>query len=238
MTRLVWDSFEDKTIRYGVEKGVLYPISSRGVAWNGLVSVDEIPTDGELKINYFDGQKYTQEQSPEGFAATIESYTFPEELLEPVRFGLAYQVIHNTGYELHLVYNAKITMSDDPYSSVNALPDPSLFKWNVATYPEQIIGARATSHVIIDSNSTYRDVLTAVEAILYGDEGDPRLPGMKELLEIFGSLGIFIVVDNGDGTWTANGPDEWIQMLDSTTFQINTPSAYFVDANTYKIDSW
>jgi hypothetical protein len=64
-----------------------------------------------------------------------------------------------------------------------------------------------------------------------------RLPTPEELLGIFERTALLQVVDNGDGTFTVTGPDEAIQMLDPTTFQIAWPSAVYLDAESYSLSS-
>lgn len=78
-----------------------------------------------------------------------------------------------------------------------------------------------------------------MEDILYGtDISDPHFPPMNELFELFVSLGVLIIIDNGDGTWQAvdNGED-YITMLDDTTFQIDNADATFLDSVTYQIST-
>jgi hypothetical protein len=80
--------------------------------------------------------------------------------------------------------------------------------------------------------------LADLEALIYGDDdNDPVLPSPTEVLEIFESHTTLRITDNGDGSWTATGPDSAIVMLDATTFQITWPSAIFIDATSYKISS-
>lgn len=64
-----------------------------------------------------------------------------------------------------------------------------------------------------------------------------RLPSMAELIEMVTQWTLIEVVDNGDGTWTATGPSDFIKMLDLTTFQINSPAATYIDQDTYEIST-
>jgi hypothetical protein len=74
---------------------------------------------------------------------------------------------------------------------------------------------------------------------LYGVEGvDPRLPSGVEVINLFDLLALFRIIDNGDGTWTAIGPDSWFETIDSTTVDITTPSIEFMDEESYQIRSW
>lgn len=74
-----------------------------------------------------------------------------------------------------------------------------------------------------------------------GEEPEPtlpaRLPSMADLIELVTTWTLIPIVDNGDGTWTATAPDQFITMLDATTFQITTPMATYLDEDTYQISS-
>jgi hypothetical protein len=82
------------------------------------------------------------------------------------------------------------------------------------------------------------DALAQLEDILYGNaDNEPSLPDPQTVYELFESNTVLKITDNGDGTWTATGPDSVITMLDADTFQIDWPSAILVDGTTYQIYS-
>lgn len=84
----------------------------------------------------------------------------------------------------------------------------------------------------------YPATVQAFEDVLYGtDSYSSRLPGPDEVLEIFEEHSILRVIDDGDGTYTVIGPDEAITMLDSTTYEINWPSAVWIDSDYYTLSS-
>ena len=63
MSRLTWDKTGERYYETGVKQGVLYPIQadgrySKGVAWNGLISVTESPSGAEAAPLYADDIKY------------------------------------------------------------------------------------------------------------------------------------------------------------------------------------
>lgn len=64
-----------------------------------------------------------------------------------------------------------------------------------------------------------------------------KLPPLADLVELLNTWVMIDIVDNGDGTWTATGPDDFVRMLDSTTFQISGAAAKLVDADTYEIST-
>ena len=61
--KLVWDKVGEHFYEQGVQKGVLFPIDdtgnyTKGVAWNGLRSVDENPSGAEANKFYADNDVY------------------------------------------------------------------------------------------------------------------------------------------------------------------------------------
>jgi len=239
MSRLSWDHQVGRIYKAGVEKGALY-FENTVVVWNGLVSVTEQPTDSDVTEAYFDGEKYTQHRSIEGLNLSVESYTYPDELLEIDKpFGMVYQVALDSGYELHILYGVELSNNESTYSTLDTSLNPTMFKFDLATKPTIFDQNRATSHIIIDSHDAYADVLTWLDMKLYGtDTTDPYLPTLDEIVSAFRLNSAFTVVDNGDGTCTMTGPSDYIQAVNSTTYKITTPSIDFIDANTYKIRSW
>jgi hypothetical protein len=236
---LTWDRPDLRSWRSGVSHGVVYPKNSPGVAWNGLISVNEAPKDSDVSVGYFDGLAYHQERSAEGFSGTIEALTYPDGFIEDISFGFSYRTIKDGSYELHLVYNTLLYSRSVDYGSLDASSEPDSLSWSFVTTPIQIPGLKATSHLVVDLNKAYSWVVSDLEDLIYGtDTVDPRLPTPGEVLDLFETGAIFRIVDNGDGSWTAIGPDSWITMLDSTTFEITSPSAIFIDADTYEISSW
>jgi hypothetical protein len=99
-------------------------------------------------------------------------------------------------------------------------------------------GYRPTSHVVLDTRTTDPSVISAVEDILYGtDEDQARLPSLDDLIAAYDTISTLTVVDNGDGTWTATAPFDVIRMLDDETFEITSPTAIFIDEDTYTLSS-
>ena len=145
MSRLVWGQANQKQHESGVDRGVFYPIDGPGVVWNGLISVDESFSGGELSSYHFDGIKYLDKATPRSYQATITAFSAPKEFASAlgeraiipgfiltrqprVRFGLAYRtMINEKDYKLHLVYNALASSNGRSYSSLSATPSPGQF---------------------------------------------------------------------------------------------------------------
>lgn len=235
MTRLKWNDNTRRAYEVGADRGVYYPIDGPGEVWNGLTSVQESPSDDGISEHYLDGTKVQQRRRVGELEGVIEAYTYPEALtVAPRRFGLSYRAKTDTSYKIHLVYNVLAMPSD--YSHQYDEVEP--FSWSFTTKPVDIPGATASAHLIIDASQAYPSTITALEDFLYGSELEsPRLPTPNELLTIFEETSLLRVVDNGDGSFTVTGPDDAIQMLDATTFQITWPSAIFIDDVSYTISS-
>ena len=210
MSRLVWDKTGERFYETGVDRGVLYPIQegglySKGVAWNGLVTVTESPSGAESNPIYADNIKYLNLISAEEFGATIEAYTYPDEFAEcdgsaslatgvmigqqsRKTFGLCYRTIlgndvdsNDHGYKLHLIYGCQASPSEKGYSSVNDSPEAITFSWEVTTTPVNVAGFKPTACITIDSTKCDAEQLKALEDILYGkDAGEEGAPPAVE----------------------------------------------------------
>ena len=211
MPKIVWDNTGERLYETGVRNGVLYPIQtdgtySKGVAWNGLISVTESPSGAEATPLYADDIKYLNLISAEEYGSTIEAYTYPDEFAEcdgsasiatgvnigqqPRKtFGMCYRTVvgndvenDNYGYKLHLVYGALAAPSEKAFSTINDSPEAITFSWEVSTTPVNVTGFKPTASLTIDSTKVNAAKLTSLEAILYGSESeDARLPLPDEI---------------------------------------------------------
>lgn len=256
MTRILWDAIGSRHFSTGVDRGVLYLQNGSGVPWNGLVSVNEAPSGADVVDNYYDGQKFFSRRRPEEFEATIEAFTYPLDfdeydgrglyVTDQVRkpFGFSYRTLlgndlegSDLGYLIHIVYNAITKPTPRTHKTLSSSSELNLFSWGITTSDLEIAGLRG-SHLIINSTVAYPWVLETIENLLYGSaETESRLPDPQEILDLFEDGAILKITDHGDGTWTADGPDDAIVMLNATTFQITWPSAVYLSSDTYRISS-
>lgn len=211
MPKIVWDNTGERLYETGVRNGVLYPIQkdgtySKGVAWNGLISVTESPSGAEATPLYADDIKYLNLISAEEYGSTIEAYTYPDKFAEcdgsasiatgvnigqqPRKtFGMCYRTVvgndvenDNYGYKLHLVYGALAAPSEKAFSTINDSPEAITFSWEVSTTPVNVTGFKPTASLTIDSTKVDAAKLASLEAILYGSESeDARLPLPDEI---------------------------------------------------------
>lgn len=260
MSRLSWDATGNRLFDVGLDRGVLYLADRSGVPWNGLRSVEEDPGGESTEPLYFDGVKYLDSQKFGDFSATLTAIVFPDEFLEyegfvednglfiddqpPKVFHLSYRTLVGNdilgaafGYQIHLVYNVTAVANTKAHNTLGEETDPTEFSWQLSAVPETIDGYRPTAHFILDSTLLPPAALGLIEDILYGDEdSDAHFPTISELIvAVVGSL--VTIIDNGDGTWTAIGPDSAVHMLTSDEFEIDSIVAEYIDADTYTLTS-
>lgn len=234
MSRLVWD---ERDYEAGLERGVIYPLTGVGEAWNGLVSVQDSLSDSDEETRYIDGVKTRRRRRVGEFSGTIEAFTYPDSFFEDVLtqrrqkgFGLSYRV----GDKIHLVYNILV----GPTTLNSQQLDTEPFSWDFTSLPVSVPGVRMSAHLVVDASKAYSWTIASLEDILYGSESTtPRLPLPEEVLNIFDINSILKVTNNGDGSFTVEGPDDVIQMLDPTTFQITWPSAVYINGESYTLSS-
>ena len=216
MAKLEWDKIGERYYETGVKNGVLYPQISgaytKGVAWNGLISVTESPSGAEASPLYADDIKYLNLISNEEFGASIEAYTYPDEFAQcdgsadlagnkgvslgqqkRNPFGLVYKTTlgndsygNDYGYKLHIIYGATASPSEKAYSTINDSPEAITLSWEITTTPVSVAGHKPTSIITIDSTKADATALAALEDKLFGTESEePTLPLPDEIARIF-----------------------------------------------------
>lgn len=207
MARLSWGSMGDRFYEAGIDRGVLFPQTGPGVAWKGLISVNETPSGVMSMPFYQDGINYLNVLSLEEFNATIAAFSAPTEFdacdgkasianglyatqqpREP--FGLSYRT--NIGndldglehaYKLHFVYNALATPSSRENKSLGGIATPIIFSWAVSTIPMAIASYKPSAHLIVDSRHVADSIMSTVEDYIYGTESvAPALPTPTALI--------------------------------------------------------
>lgn len=241
MTRLSWGSLPDRTYFSGVSHGVFYPKNQPAEVWDGLISVEEISDGVEQKFIYMDGEKRSTGFSLGSFAASIEVFTYPESLDDNEKpFGFSYrtELSGNEGYQLHIVYAATAQFLDKDYDSLGSNVSATTFSWNISTVPQIVPDGKPGSHFIVDSTKVYPGVLAELEILLYGDElKGAGLPTIQELIDFFEVRALFRIIDHGDGTFTATGPDDAVYLTSPTEFVLDWPSVVMISDDTYQSSS-
>lgn len=216
---LKWDSDGERYYHTGVSKGVIYKYDDTngykpGVAWNGLISVEDNPDGADVTDLWADNMKYASFRSKENAKGTIKAYMWPEAFNEcngkrtflggmhvgqqsRKTFGLCYrtEVGSDTdpeaGYTLHLVYGATASPSSMTHDTVNDNPSAAEPSWDYECTPvavEELTGVKQTSTIDIcslDFAAAKRDaIMAAIEDALYGGTEQPYLPLPDDLYEI------------------------------------------------------
>jgi hypothetical protein len=267
MAKLLWDEVGERFYQSGVDHGVLYLQDGTAVVWNGLTSVEE-STPAELKSFHLDGVKYLEYLVPGDFSGKLSAYTYPKEFDavngiamigtspgfalhdQPAKsFNLSYRTrIGNDlegpeyAYTIHILYNVIANPDGGSFKTFgDSGVDPIEFSWALSGTPPKLVGVgfRPTVHISIDSTEAPLEVLQILEAVLYGtDTSAPSLPSIIDIAEFFGYKGALLIVDHGNGVWSAvDESDTYITMLDTTTFQIDDADSTYLDPDTYTISS-
>lgn len=257
MSRISWGSEGIRKYQTGVDRGVFYPNVGPGLAWSGITAIKE-DSETTARSLYYDGKQVAGGRNKESFSAVLQAYFCPvefeeydgtsEKLTAQTRkpFGFSYRTLVGNdlegidhGYQIHILYNvlAMPTQATRPtLKSSDQTAQP--LSWGLSTSPIAIPGALPAAHLIIDSTIAYPWAVEEIENVLYGDENnEARLPTPQELIDIVERNSILLIVDHGDGTWSAIGPDDVVSMVNATTFQISWPTAVYLDEDTYRVSS-
>lgn len=260
MATLVWDQVGERVFETGISKAVLYT-SDGAFPWNGLTAIEETAND-EIEPVYFDGVKVNDMVTLGDYSAQLKAFTYPDRfhacqgIIEDIsgfyvadqyreRFGLSYQTRvgddtnPEAGYKLHLAYNLIAIPSDRGFETISDTVDPLEFEWAISGIPMPMDGYRPTAHLIFDSRQIDKNMMSDLEEILYGsDVEEARLPTPRRIATFLAGWNRLIIIDHGDGTWTAeDNTGSYITMTGVDEFEITTDSADFVDADEYTISS-
>ena len=212
MTRIAWSEIGNRLFEAGVDRGVLYVGDDPGVAWTGLIGVQENSSGGEPKPRFVDGVKVSNHASLEQFEGTIEAFAYPLPfeacdgtaiLQNGLRakhqrrrsFGMTYRTkIGNDlqgleyAYKIHILYNLRAEPSERGFETLGEDVEPMVFSWDVTARPEIVLGLVPTAYFEIDSRTVPSELLEIIENILYGDSTqDSSLPSAGELFFLFDS---------------------------------------------------
>lgn len=242
MSTITWGN-QNPRLEHGVSAGVLYVGSSKGVAWNGIIGITISPSGGTPIGSYIDGVKYQNHPTGEELSGTIAAMFSPEEfdpcdgyddfsegVITPYgrreEFGLCFRSNLDEGYRLHLVYNATATPATRTARTLTPSPNVDALAWSFTTRAEPLDGYSPVSYIIVDSTRVDPNRLEVLEDLLYGsDLYDPRLPSPEEIVRIFvGEDALFMIIDHGDGSFSAIGPDSMVTELQQGEFQLNSPT--------------
>lgn len=239
------DTYLDYTKReftHGVDRVVYYPSFGETEIWNGVINIEEDENGTIQRVGYIDGQMVRTTYAYTDFSFSVEAYTYPE-LIEISLFDLCYRTYLNleeTAYELHIVYGCKAVLDSSAWLSLSGDTDPTTFTLNVTTLPPKNPVSRIApgSHLILRSSDIPFELLEKLEDILYGtDTTDPRMPSIEELEDLLEDGAKLRITDHGDGTWSAEGSDNIVDMVSQTEFFIDYQTAQYTIGSEYTVQS-
>ena len=244
MSQLIWTDMPDVNVESGIDKGVLYLTPKIAVPWNGIVRVKELETSEE-KTQYQDGVKQVGIRSNSDFGISIQAYTYPEELdtFPGVAYAFSYRTKINDIYRIHIIYSPTFTINDKMFNSTLYSFDDLDFTWDASTIPMDISNCAPSSNLYIEFPANTPDFwFEMMDELFYDmDNKEYNLPTPNELIVIFEEFKLdrtLLIINHSDGAWSAFGSDDNITYVDDTTFEIDAPSAMFIDDVTYTLESF
>jgi hypothetical protein len=196
--------------------------------------VDVKSVDLKTRVRYIDGEKYVNQRSEASFQASVKAFSLPASFDPRKSFSFSYRVMTGTGSKIHLVYNAMATTPTQTHEQER----PGPFGFDISTMPVPVPESNPSAHLIIDTTYAWPEVMSVFEDILYGSESQtPRMPLPSEILDIFEVNARYRVIDNGDGTFTLEMPDEDLDWISPTLFETYWPKIVYIDSESYLIES-
>ena len=254
--RISWED-ADRSVTEGLDRCVFYKAGTRlGVAWNGLKNIENQSEGSSSDIIYIDGAPVATLRDHGFWVGKISAFTYPPDLdsylgnsqVRPgfyvpnqstaLRVGLSWRVMRSDGsYVLHILWSVLLIPHPIGAKTNQELPSLADFVFDAHTINQDFPEYQKSSYVYIDSRFVNPHLLAEIEDLLYGTESvDAKQPTPQELLNVLGDFVVIRITDHEDGSWTAEGPDSLITMIDSDTFQIAGVIGYYEDPSTYWIE--
>ena len=204
MTELVWDKVEDRSYETGIDRVAFYsPTTGAGVVWNGVQSLSEESTGGDISDYHLEGVKFFSATANVDYNATIRAFSAPREFLgyegysalapgvlltrQPTKkFGLTYRtLVGPNDYKIHLVYNVLASPGAITNTTEAESVTPMVKEWRLSATPIALPMAKPTAHIIFESAAMDPALLAEIEDTLYGTSfANAHWPTLYELLAI------------------------------------------------------
>lgn len=224
---------------YGVQNCVLY-FTDSVIAWNGVTKIEQKVNSDDTSY-YLDGQKLIDRPTIIEYNAIVESFTLPSNIDSKKILAISYITRTNNNIILHIVYYPKFILEEWSSTTYSDEVNTSKFVFSVTSTPTRFDNSITTSHVqIVLSNNT--DLYKLVTNTLYGTvTSEPTLLYPKDiasLVDVVTYSHSLIIIDYGDGSWTAIGDDTILSKISfSDGFEIDHPMAKIIAADTYTLES-
>lgn len=224
---------------YGVQNCVLY-FTDSVIAWNGVTKIEQKVNSDDTSY-YLDGQKLIDRPTIIEYNAIVESFTLPSNIDSKKILAISYATRTNNNIILHIVYYPKFILEEWSSTTYSDEVNTSKFVFSVTSTPTRFDNSITTSHVQIALTEN-TDLYNLVTNTLYGTaDSDPELLYPKDiasLIDVINYSYSLIVIDYGDGSWTAIGNDEVLSTFSiDQSFEIEHPMAKIVSSDTYTIES-
>lgn len=243
MNRMLWDQID---LQRGISSVVIFdelPVPVGGVTG--------IELDGDPDTNfkgYYDGVPYRKRAHVNRLTGVLHVVTLPlifhtesgpvseSPMARNKRFNMCYM---EGSDKLHILYQISFDSVYGSHETINADND-RLQEYELEF---SVGGLRQDktnySHVLLDFTETPTALKEQILDVVFGTPGNlARLPNPDKLLSMFEPHAIFVVVDHGDGTWTATGPDEYFTFGPNSYFEISTPTAHLFGTDKYTLSSY
>lgn len=214
MSILIWDKDGERLYTTGIDKVALYLKKidgsgyENGVAWSGVSSIEESPSGAETTPIYADNIKYLELVSKEDFGMSITAYQSPNEFdacdgqitVNGVRigqqarrqFGLVFRsrigndiMGDDYGYEYHICYNLRASVSSKTHQTVNDSPEAAELSWDITSTDANITGYKSAAQVVIKSTDVTAAQMKKLEEKLFGTESsEPELPSPDAIIAL------------------------------------------------------
>lgn len=228
MARIEWDKVGERYFSAGIDRGVLY-IDGKAVPWNGLISVQESSTGGEVVPVYLDGIRIRNISTLSEYQATITAFYSPPEFDQcdgiyasqytgfyatnqsRKPFALSYRNKFTNdagvdGYKIHLIYNAMAEPASPLYQTLSDDSQASSLTWDIKAVPNFEMTEYISAHYIFDTTKVPEYVVEAFENTIYGSRGaEPKLPSPYDIERIFVGFWGLTVTDTGKGYYEIEG---------------------------------
>lgn len=249
--RVTWDAIGRH--HHGLDRGIIYHGTSV-IPWSGLRSVSVKPRDAAQDILYDDGVPRGVNIRRGSNTVALTAITYPP-ILDDIcgyssfgpgfrltaqkmsSFSLSFRTFKANGhYQIHFLFNLVAVPDARAVSTDGDTIDVNDFSWVFGSTLSEIPDAYPFAKMTIDSEYTPEESLDAIDTMVYGsDTADPQVVTPTSIFEVVVETLPLIIVDNGDGTWTATGDEDYITMNSPSLFTLNGVVGKILDQETYSL---
>lgn len=237
MTRLTWDSEEDKIYHSGVDRAVIF-VNEDTYSWSGLTKISSDVDSGSLDAIYYNGQKTGELSETSDLSGSITAYTYPDiieklsgyvELVSGAMgdgsvakyFAMSYRtMINSTDYRLHFIPMMKIKPVSPQFETEADELTATEFEWNFSAVKYAFRGAGMLTHLYFDSNKVDPTILQALEDAMYGTDTMAPQGFTAVIGQIRNIANRWDVVESNVNSWIISGSAEYVTFHGDETWTL------------------